>query len=56
MKNYGQANEFGITPTHFWFLWGSLRQGFWRVASYSQFCRSGYAVMDDFGNLVEVTS
>ncbi len=53
MRNYGE-NEFGITPTHFWFLWGSLRRGFWRVASYHSFCSSGYAVMDDFGNLVEV--
>ena len=46
--------DFGITRTHFWFLHASLRRGFWRVASYSAFCRNGYAVMDDFGNLVEV--
>lgn len=55
-SGYVFDSEFGISNTHYWFLHASLRRGFWRVASSQQFCRSGYAVVDDFGNLVEVRS
>lgn len=55
-SGYVFDSEFGISNTHYWFLHASLRRGFWRVASSQQFCRSGYAVVDDFGNLVEVAA
>ena len=55
MTTYFDGTGMGMSPTHFWFLHGSLRKGLWRIASGAPFCRDGYAVVDDFGDLVEVT-
>ena len=55
MTTYFDTSGMGMSPTHFWFLHGSLRKGLWRIASGAPFCRDGYAVVDDFGDLVEVT-
>lgn len=54
MNYYVESMEMGQSSSHFWYLHGSMQRGFWRVAGTAQFCASGYAVMDDFGNLVEV--
>ena len=51
---YFTGSDMGMSSTHFWYLHNSPWRGFWRVAGSSQFCTGGFAVMDDFGNLVEV--
>ena len=54
MNYYIDSMEMGQSNSHFWYLHASLKRGFWRVAGTGSFAASGYAVMDDFGNLVEV--
>ena len=54
LNYYIDSMEMGQSNSHFWYLHASLKRGFWRVAGTSSFAASGYAVMDDFGNLVEV--
>ena len=55
MSFYMENTDIGMSHTHFWYLHRSPRRGIWRVAtSGAAFCRDGYAVVDDFGNLVEV--
>ncbi len=51
---YFTDSEMGMSATHYWYLHNSPQRGKWRVAGSSPFCASGFAVMDDYGNLVEV--
>lgn len=45
--NTGTSGVFSWQPS-------TARQGYWYVMGYDQFTTSGYAVVDDFGNLVKV--
>jgi len=45
--NTGTSGVFSWQPS-------TARHGYWYVMGYDQFTTSGYAVVDDFGNLVKV--
>ena len=53
---YITAVNNGFSPSHVWHQ-SYERRGFWWVGGANEWCRTGYAVVDDFGNLVcvEVT-
>lgn len=53
---YKTSPNHGFSPSHNWHKSGQ-RQGFWWVGGNNAWCVTGYAVVDDFGNLVcvEVT-
>ena len=45
----------GHSPSHLWVRWFIDREpGRWYVCGLVPFTHSGFAVVDDFGNLVEV--
>lgn len=45
----------GYSGAFSWFpAWPSLYFGIWCVIGHGQFAKSGFAVTDDFGTLVEV--
>jgi hypothetical protein len=41
--------------SHIWFRHGHARPGLWRVLGLDQFCADGYACVDDYGTLVQVS-
>lgn len=41
----------GFSPSHFW-QQSFSRRGFWWVGGNNTWCVTGYAVVDDFGDLV----
>ena len=43
----------GYTGSHSWWR-NTITPRFWSVQGHGQFCESGLAVTDDFGNLVRV--
>jgi len=45
----------GFSSSHFWNR-HSIDASRWSVHGLDDFCTSGFAVVDDFGNLVKVTS
>jgi hypothetical protein len=50
---YWQNANTGLTRTHVWSrVWGHVQR--WRVTGICSFAGSGLAVVDDFGDLVEV--
>ena len=51
----GYSSDFGGS-TYGLFHWNRSARGWawWHVAGYGPFCSSGFAVMDDFGALVQV--
>lgn len=44
----------GISEGFVWRLNHAEDRGRWRVSGFKDFCDSGFAVVDDFGNLVRV--
>lgn len=55
MSFYGKVDpNLGFSGSHMWFKTES-QIGFWYVLGTSSFTSCGYAVVDDFGTLVEVT-
>ena len=61
--NYQSINAAGFSGDTngfsgaFSWLRGTTKPGFWHVISYEQsFSRDGFAVTDDFGDLVRVTA
>jgi hypothetical protein len=44
----------GSSEGFLWCLNHAADRGRWRVTGFGDFCDSGFAVVDDFGNLVEV--
>jgi len=50
---YVSNTNWGLSASHSWTLCSGLG-GKWYVSGLGAFCSSGMAVIDDFGNLVEV--